>query len=357
MGAWPPDVAEALDLLALRGTISPATYERLRQRTPRPAPPPHVPWLRPPLPREREWRFTAATASAIVDLLHGAAGSDGDILLLGTPSLAPAVERAGHAGLHVDISQEHTSALASRLNEVTARQLDLLQPLAPRDLPQSHFAAAVADPPWYPRELTAFIYAASRALRPGGLLVLVGPDRATRPSAIDDVARLLEAAAAAGLAPTEQASPIARYESPPFEKAALQAAGLTELPFDWRTGTINTFRATARPDLPLTSSAAPTRRLWTTVREGLATAQIRPGGPKGEASGRLKPIVDGAVLHSISTRHPLYDHIDIWTTGNRGYVAEDRSWASRDGTIPAPLADVLSEEDRWLHDLGWTLMQ
>jgi hypothetical protein len=357
VGAWPPDVAAVLDWLAVHGTISPATYARLRQRTPTPAPPPNISWLRPPLPQRREWRFTAATASAIVDLLHDAAGIDGEILLLGTPSLAPAVERAGRAGLHIDIYQEHTSALRSRLTDVATRQLDLLQPLAQSDLPTARFAVAIADPPWYPRELTAFIHAASRALRPGGLLVVVGPDRATRPSAADDLDQLLEAAAAAGLAPTEQSSPVARYESPPFEKAALQAAGFADLPFDWRTGTIKTLRATGEPDLPPSPPGAPPRRRWVTVRMGRSAAEIRPGAPSDDGNGMLSPIVDGAVFDSISTRHPLYDQIDIWTTGNRGYVADDRRWAHVDGMVPAPLTSVLLEEDRWLQGLGWTLPQ
>lgn len=357
MGAWPPDVAAVLDSLAVHGTISPGTHERLRRRTPTPAPPPHISWLRPPLPRQREWRFTTATALAIVDLLNGAAGRDGEILLLGTPSLAPVVERAGHTGLHIDISHEHTSALRSRLTDVTARQLDLLQPLTHGGLPTARFAAAVADPPWYPWELTAFIHAASRALRPGGLLVVVGPDRATRPSAADDMDQLLEAAAAAGLVPAGQSSPVARYESPPFERAALQAAGLADLPYDWRTGTVTTLRATTRPELPPMPSTAPRPRPWTTLRVGRAAAQIRPGAPSGDAHGNLSPIVDGAVLDSISTRHPLYDQVDIWTTGNRGYVADDRHWAHVDGAVPARLTSVLTEEDRWLQELGWTVWQ
>ena len=135
-----------------------------------------------PHPLDHEWRFDPETRRDLADELGASAGDEGRILVLGCPTVAIELI-ARHSCRRVTLVDRNEAmprlAGGPTFTQVTADLRDGL----PADIGLAD--AAIADPPFYPDHMHAFIAAASTGLRPGSTLRLVLPPATTRPSARD----------------------------------------------------------------------------------------------------------------------------------------------------------------------------
>lgn len=158
-----------------------------------------------PHPLDFDWRFDAPTIATLCALVGAR-----KVLALGVPSIARRIEASGGRVLLVD-----RQPVQNVRNHLVADVPTL-------DVPEGGFDIAIADAPWYPCDFIDWVSAGARALRPGRhVLASIWP-RETRPTAADDLSRVmaeLREWADVTMLPMELT-----YEAPPFELVATSIA-------------------------------------------------------------------------------------------------------------------------------------
>ena len=292
-GVYPADVALGLERLGL--TIPMPPSEPLTAPA---GPIPH--------PADSDWRFDAETCETIpriVDELHG---RNARVTLIGCPSLfVPLQTGAPRRTLLVEANPAWQQWFRAQSSSAPHDLIDL-RPVADSDV-------VVADPPWYLPEYCYFLSIAGCVARPGACLLLAWPSKGTRPGLETEWSELLLVAEKMGWRYLSTRSRLLGYQTPWFEAQALIATGLPVLA-NWRRGDLAIFTRTNNASVEI----APPSRHWQEARHGrleLRALVDRPFGP--QVDPRLRSIVEGDVLPSVSRRHPARRHTHVWTAGNR----------------------------------------
>jgi hypothetical protein len=282
-------------------------------------------------PLDYDWRFTAGTNDALIATL-AADSIPGEILVyLGAPTTWEAARRALPDRRHILFDRNARRADATADDELYV--VDLLTD----DVPELNAAVAVVDPPWYPEHHVAFLTKARRCLRNGGRIHASFPTEMTRPGVLAERANIVQNVARMGLSVVDEVSLHFRYETPPFERAAFDAAGLGVVPDAWRRGDLLIFASTYVRSEPR-SSVAPASELWEiTVLRGVPVA-VR-GLARAVGTSLLVAAVDGATLPSVSRRHPARRDAALWTSRNRVYLS------SNPGVLAAVIHALVAEAD------------
>jgi hypothetical protein len=179
----------------------------------------------------------------------------------------------------------------------------------------SDFDFVLADPPWYPDYYEAFIDRAKELLRLDGILFVSVLPWLTRPGASVDRTFLVQHAFDRGFDIISATPGILHYESPKFEKAALETAGIGAS--SWRRGDLFIFRKVGeRTPEPRKSDVDDSS--WHRFVLGTVQVLVIEGTGIGEFEfSSVAP--DGPVLPSVSRRSNLRRQIHIWTSGNLAY--------------------------------------
>lgn len=274
-----------------------------------------------PHPLDYEWRFSDAGADAIAELLQVDDRSDPRIALLGTPALAESIARRRPSEDVTLFEQrpEACDALRPLLKVVCG---DVADAVPGRE---GSFAAAVADPPWYPAVTAKFIAAAAALLCTDGRLLLCVPGASTRPGLGAEREKLVSHAVECGLAYEGIDAGAVEYESPPFELAALEAAGLPGFDPFWRRGDLMRFRrrddAGPADDAVRRQPDATGAGGWREVRAG--QTRVRVDVSRSIGSHILGEVVPGDVLDSVSSRDVRRGLANVWTTTNRLFASSE----------------------------------
>jgi hypothetical protein len=155
-----------------------------------------------PHPLDFDWRFDARTVAKLCELVGAR-----NVLTLGAPSVARLIEANGGRVLLVD------------RQPVQHVRNHLVADVPTLDMPDAAFDVAIADAPWYPRDLVDWVSAGARAIRPGGqVLVSVWPPE-TRPTGVSDLSRVM--AELRDWADVTELPIELTYEAPPFETVAM----------------------------------------------------------------------------------------------------------------------------------------
>jgi hypothetical protein len=249
-GVYPTDARDALVRLSEDGRISPAEYARSIARRPLPAYPPRPMGLSIPHPLDFDWRFSDAGLDAVIGVMNELSDRSTPVVCLGAPSIVRRLQIEGdlRPATLLDANPRPVAVLQSHPGPHTA----LLCDLGSDTLPDISAPVVLIDPPWYPEHFRVFLWAAARLLEDGGGHVLVSfPAAGTRPGVIAERDDALSWARELGLDLQEIRRGAVGYRSPPFERSALAAEGLDELPGDWRHGDLLILRSTqANLDLP-----------------------------------------------------------------------------------------------------------
>ncbi|HEY4778843.1 MAG TPA: hypothetical protein VIH47_04545, partial [Solirubrobacterales bacterium] len=189
----------------------------------------------------------------------------------------------------------------------------------------------ICDPPWYPDAIAGFTGAGARMLAEGGLLLLSFPAELTRPAVDLERDGYLQALGEEGLASVGREALTCRYETPPFEYAAMAAAGLSCPPPDWRRGDLLSLRRTGPPPGPRPMAE---ESPWAGFVVDQIPLRVRVSAP-AMGSELLGGLVPGDVLPSVSRRVPVRDQVALWSSRNRIFSSTE---PERLGAILANLA-------------------
>ncbi|GEM_PF-892542 len=326
-GAYPPDVAGALQRLTALRLIDDATCTRLTRDRGHwtAAAGTGEAWelvLPEPHPLDYDWRWERRTVSQLLDRCLRLSRRDDMIALLGTPTLlhAAATSAMPRRWVLLESSLATTAALAG-----IAPGDVICCDLARDHLPPLDAKVVVADPPWYPEHSRAFVWAAAQFTRPGATVLLAQPAAVTRPGVLRERAELLAFAHAAGLETIRVLPGALAYVCPPFEVTALRASGLfAATPRDWRRGDLIELRRSAGGSVP--RPVLQRDEAWQEVVLSGARIRFLPDHPMAgqmPADPRLRRLIDGDVLATVSRRDPVRRQVCVWTSSNRVFACHN----------------------------------
>jgi hypothetical protein len=314
-GADPLVIRDVLDTLAgdvVVGSQAQALAHEARARQAERRPP-ALPIVH---PLDYHWRFDKATIKRLVAAAASASEPGDVVVLLGTPSVyLAALEQSLDRRLVLFDWDARIVAVCAAGSRGRAEVLDL-----ERDqMPALDAACVVADPPWYPEAITSFANAAAVAMAPAGTLLISFPARLTRPGVEVELEETVEVARADGLELVSHQPLACRYETPPFEEAAMAAGGLNAAPDSWRRGDLLAFTRNCQPAARRPLPGAPE---WTVVELDEIPLRVRPGAPR-VGRGLLGHLVDGDVLATVSRRAKVRERVALWTSRNRIFSSSD----------------------------------
>lgn len=275
-----------------------------------------------PHPLDFEWRFTNSAASDLLERAVAYPRSNEPILLLGTPSVAAAAIDAPVARhIHFIGGDNSVTRCIAAANAAAGHPISIS---SCRDgvVDDIEAAVVVLDPPWYLDFIRPMLAMAATACRPGGTVLISLPPMGTRASAEDDRQKLLRYAGRLSLSPIETEHGRLAYDMPFFERNALTATGMNQIPADWRRGDLVVFRKTGNGKC-LKISPAGQKTAWREVSIGRMRLFVRSHrGVENLEQRLLRPIVHGDVLPSVSRRDPRRRRAQVWTSGNRIFATD-----------------------------------
>jgi hypothetical protein len=341
-GAYPTDIEQALEsliankevvfdggVLAMAGEPHQAP-RRLRKQK-RPQPTVRLPALPSPHPADFDWRFTERTANLLGRAVRKWA-KHGRIAVFGAPTVYSVLRQLGADVVLYERNRGTIHALAATDRAIAA---DLSQALPASE---RQYALVVADPPWYVEHFCWFAYNATRVLTDGGLLLLSLPQRMTRPGAERDVATVEEYAKDLGLDRCFSLEGVLEYSTPPFEQAALAAAGLRC--GDWRRGNLDGFRLSLRSRVGGPPAQTAVEGPWQSFLIGDRQIRVRSRRDGNDQFFWVNALGPGAgTLDTVSRRSPLRQRIDVWSDLNQAWEV------SSPGIVGAVLDRVTMDQD------------
>ncbi len=269
-----------------------------------------------PHPLDHEWRFDRSTRRELAARLAAAAGCDGHVLVLGCPTVTHELLQLAKPPHITLIDSNPALPRLATVTRYAQHKVDLrvglpAAAIAPAD-------ACIADPPFYPDHIQAFIAAASAGVRAGAQVLLVLPPSTARPSAAGDVDSALATAQQYGLHLARYEGAAVTYLRPPFERNAHQALGLHGVPDDWRVADLFVLERDEQP-IGRQPVAPMALQVWEEVVIGRARIRvlIDPDFDGLDLEGELlQDVVPGGVLDSVSGRDPRRALANVWTDGN-----------------------------------------
>ena len=263
------------------------------------------------------WWFDRATVEAF-RLTIEALPRRASLVFLGTPSLfLDACQRGkGRTSLLVDRDRTIQARLAGELS-ANCEVLDLL-----RELPRSRTADfVVADPPWYPSEIRAFLASAQAVARVGAQVQICLPPLGTRPTIIQEREELFRWASAGGLRLVRLFEGKVRYVAPPFEVNVFRSTR-TPLEEQSRSGDLAVFTVCSKAGLVLPPQ--PMSVIWADHTILDVRWRVREESVGGEGSPELTSLgfLDD-IFPSCSKRHDDRAKPAVWTSGNRAFRCEN----------------------------------
>lgn len=281
-----------------------------------------------PIPHalDSEWRFSEPTARRLAARILSTERRSGLIVLLGTPTVFQALLQLGAEKNVVlldgsetvirSLKETYPRSLAFRLEE----QRIATQSIAARTL--------VCDPPWYPSEMEDFARYATHLSAPGSRLFFALPPRNARPGAVQQKKAVLNVAKRYGWRVCLEEYAQLDYLTPFFEWNAMKAAGIRNIDPYWRHGDLVEFekeRKHARAQAPANRRRLGPRIGWTGLTLKSTRFRLRDSRNLSSGDPRLKPLVTGDVLPSVSRRTSVWSKVDAWTSGNRVFKCSDPS--------------------------------
>jgi hypothetical protein len=213
--------------------------------------------------------------------------------------------------LFIDNNAPSIAAVSTLAPTASTAQVDVTRDRLPRTWLR-RADVVICDPPWYAQAAAAFLVAASKLARPGATVLVSVMDELVRPSADEELAQLAALAERLGFTDPRIERHALRYRTPFFEFRAQRAAGLTDVPLDWRVGTLWILRR----------HGDPIRTAPLTLADPLPFAEVCLGASRVRVVATrlrgplLASVVEGDVLPTVSSRHPSRQHANVWTSGN-----------------------------------------
>ena len=285
-----------------------------------------------PHPLDFDWRFTPDTVADLENFYRPLVPSSGTVLFLGTPSLFHStLHHHGLSSMNRVLIDRNAPPAADLHSKQTLRaiRLDVRHAALPDDFRAD---VVLTDPPWYEQELRAFLWTAATLCRDGGTVAACLPGLTTRPGVDAERARLLDwTRRALSLNCLAVYPKRARYDTPPFERAAWRATGIRGIYADWRAGDLAVFRKEPGGNLAAVRPRGPWEPEWGSLRFGNVALRLRPDARADFADPCLRRLFPDDALPSVSRRDARRAKVDVWTSGNRVFACRGRAILERIG--------------------------
>lgn len=286
-----------------------------------------------PHPLDYFWGYGERSIGPMVDRLTRTTSPGDRIVYLGAPNAFDACADVIPDRSHVLLDRRDFARLASVGPNREFRRVDLLID----EVPHVGAKAGIVDPPWYPGEMRAFLWAAKEAADVGATLWASSPPAGTRPNVGREVASVLEWASRATLRLSAKIDAGLRYRSPPFELASHRAAGLGGVPIEWRSGDLLRLDIVSSESVERPSVTTDDLR-WRSfeVNEIPICVKQSPAREVEIGEDLLGSVIEGDVLTSVSRRSRVRQEVHVWTSLNR-------VWSSSYPTAVAAICGLLAE--------------
>ena len=313
-GYYPTSVRDAVRRLVANSEIPPAILDEAYSTELVSETQLEVPSLPMPHPIDYDWRFTRRTASELLTRLLALTNPAERVLLLGVPSIYVLAEnqRLADRITLLDRNNPVAPSETSHHSGGTVYGCDLMHGVP--SLPPVH--AVLADPPWYVDEAVGFLRTASQSCASGATILLSFAPDGMRPEIRDERRQIIARAEALGLRFVGLEHLAVSYATPFFERNALRASGFHQVAPDWRRGDLLTFRKSGSSFLKLDSMHAD-GGAWDEVSIDGVKFRVRRVEGDGFADPRLKKLVEGDILPTVSRRDGRRNQALVWTSGNR----------------------------------------
>ncbi len=282
----------------------------------------HHPTLPIPHPLDFDWRFTHQAVDYLLSQLFKLTDLNDCIALLGTPSILWwALEQSFPRQLVLlDSNTTMTDYLAHIVSNTSVVHNDLTHDI----LPLWHAKAIVIDPPWYTSYIKLFLWAAAQLCVVGGYILASLPPIGTRPGIEREWATLLEWTQELGLVLLQLDEARLPYISPPFERNALSAEGISNIPSEWRRGNLAIFILRSHTNVPRPPIVIHKSEWVEEIVYGVRIA-LRCQQETNFEDPSLISIIPEDILPSVSTRDRRRQNADVWTSGNRIFACRGRN--------------------------------
>lgn len=300
-----------------------------------------------------DWRFDTATAQRLANIALRESAPEGNILLLGTPSVLVELLYSHEAPHTTLLDRNH-----SLIEYLSRFHLPSLFRLVQHDLlsgslwqGDSLADVVLCDPPWYVEHYAAFLAQAAYASRIGARIVVSLLPPNTRPGAVADRWEIMKTAHTLGLHVLSMESGSIRYQTPAFEQASLASTSI-EVKKNWRMGDLVTFAKVDQPRLEVVSNTlAYAMSMIVDMHEWaellLDRYKVKLRGPFHDYSvePELLSIEEHDTLPTVSRRYKGRESIDLWLWNNRVFAVRGKAafLAALYVLDGRPLPDALSK--------------
>lgn len=263
-------------------------------------------------PLDFEWHFNRIGKQRMLDAAVGFAGIHKKILCIGCPSVFYFAKDQG-CPREIVLWDKNSDNIA----DGSSYRVDLTRDA----LPNVSADVVVIDPPWYNDYYALFLWAASKAVCLNGWVLVSFPQKGTRPTAGDDLQKVVSLAQQMGLQLQENRNAELPYRTPFFEMNALRAANVTNVPIDWRKGDMLVFhkRTNSNDVRPHSDSFSSD---WIERRVGNVRVKISTRKTLATNHPTITPVSREAVIPSVSTRFDGRQNANVVTSGNRFLVTD-----------------------------------
>jgi len=276
-----------------------------------------------PHPLDFAWRFSRKSVNFLLETCYSLLKySRGKIILLGSPTVLQYLDR--------HFLEEDFILIDS--DPLIAEKLAVLRPRAQVqcwDLSiEAHFSiqgdVVIVDPPWYPEYIHSFLSISTKLIKKNGIILLSFPADGTRPNIKHERKQTLDWASEMGLILVGISELRLSYVSPPFERNALSAVGIKNIPCEWRRSDLIIFRSNNENGDAIVKMPK-SQNEWYDYSTGDVRIRVRGDYEEQFMDPRLDSIVIGDILPSVSRRDPRRKGVDVWTSGNRVFSCKGKA--------------------------------
>jgi hypothetical protein len=269
--------------------------------------------LLPPHPLDYEWRFSQQAVNALEEACHRCTEINGSVALVGTPTIAACPEAlfGDRATTYFGVDTDALRALGPSNWLAALFNVNLLQ----RPPDSGTYSTVIMDPPWYEEYMLRFLWFAGQIARIGGTLLLAMPPEGTRPGIAQENARLLRSCQQVGFEREGVLVAQLPYDMPPFERNALRAESIRNIHPTWRKADLWQLKKVRSVSSPWPGDVDSDS--WSEHRFGRVRLRINRDAVARGQDPRLRTLIAGDVLPTVSRRDLRREQVRVWTTGNR----------------------------------------
>jgi len=274
-----------------------------------------------PHPLDFDWRFGDKATDHLLGRCLELTDAEDCVVLLGTPSiLARAIERDFPRKM---VLFEGNPAVTDSLTRLAPEGSVFNCDLTGDELPQISAKLVICDSPWYMEYVKSFLWSARELCATDGYLLLSTTPAGTRPNVSGEWAMILEWADRLGFRLLSVECGVLPYISPPFERNALKAEGLHNIPGEWRSSNLALFVLRHKARIPRPPECLRDRSWREEVFQDVRIRIREDRDAAGPEDPTLKTIVPGDILPSVSRWDDRRRLVDVWTSGNRVFRCDN----------------------------------